>query len=221
MSDTLPIKYTQIMDLTGHQYGRVTVVKLAPYTKAVTWECLCSCGKTAYIQANNLRSGHTRSCGCYQEETKGQHSKTHGATYTPAYYVHSTMMARCYRGTHDKYAYYGGRGITVCERWHSFQNFLADMGQPEGRQIDRIDNNKGYSPENCRWVSRKENMRNKRNNNKVFYDGREIVIPELAEITGLPAQALYRRIRRWGMTVDEAILNAKHMRRRFGKKTDS
>jgi hypothetical protein len=202
------------MDLRGHVYGRLTVFELAPYTRSVTWKCQCECGQTVNVQANNLRSGHTRSCGCYQEEMKRQHCRTHGATNTPAHAIHSSMMSRCYNPNNSKYSYYGGRGIKVCERWHSFTNFLADMGQPNGKQIDRTCNDGDYTPENCRWVSRKENMRNKRNNHVVEYQGRKMPIAQLAEETGVDAHALYRRINDWNMDTEAAVKSGQTRRRR-------
>jgi len=204
---------SQIMDLTGHQYGRLTVVDLHSHGRSVKWNCLCACGVSKPVQANNLRSGHTQSCGCYQDETKGLHSVTHGSTHTPAYTVWSTMRQRCQNPNHDKYIYYGGRGITVCPEWHSFDQFLRDMGQPpKGYQIDRENNDLGYNKANCKWVPRLKNMRNKSNNRMVNYNGRDVCMSQLAEEEGVSYSALRRRIIYWNMPVQDAIDGARNRR---------
>lgn len=204
------------IDLTGATFGRLTVVKLAPYKKDARWECLCVCGKLTVVRAGNLKNGHTQSCGCLLDEVKGKHSITHGASNTPAVYVWQTMIQRCTNPKHDKYKYYGGRGIVVCERWQKFENFLSDMGQPNGRQIDRKDNDGPYSKENCRWVQRVVNMRNKRNNHVVQFEGKAICISQLAEEQDIPAHALYRRISQWKMSAEQAVGSARLMRHRRG-----
>lgn len=204
----------QTLDITGHRYGRLTVLKWHSSGRSVKWECLCDCGKTKIVQTNNLRSGHTRSCGCLLEDVKRLHSKTHGGTSSRTYHVWSTMRQRCGNPKHEHYHYYGGRGITVCERWGKFANFLEDMGHaPDRLQLDRTDRDGNYCQENCKWVTKTENMRNRSNNYVVEYEGEVICLSALAEKTGVPVYALARRIKQWGMSPKMAVEGAKNRRR--------
>ena len=210
--------HPQILDLRGDKYGRLTVTAFARVTKSVIWECLCDCGKVVEIQANKLRSGHTKSCGCFQEDTRGQQSVTHGATYKRVYHIWATMKQRCQNPKHDKYTYYGGRGIKVCPRWQTFSNFLVDMGEPPADyQIDRIDNDGNYELGNCEWVSRKVNLRKRSNTVLVTFNGKELPLIQLAEEQDIPYHALRRRIKEWRMNPEEAVASTKTMRRTHGK----
>jgi hypothetical protein len=147
---------------TGERYGRLTVAqdRLPGMPKV---QVRCDCGKDLSVSLNNLRSGNTKSCGCLKTETTVAVSTRHGMAGTRIYNIWSDMIARCERVTHQRYSSYGGRGIAVCERWRDFANFYADMGdRPEGRSLDRINNDRGYSPENCRWATPSQQMKNRR-----------------------------------------------------------
>jgi hypothetical protein len=120
-------------------------------------------------------------------------------TYKSTYISWKAMVARCTRPSHQRYAVYGGAGITVCDRWLSFDAFLDDMGErPLGKTLDRVDNNKGYLPENCRWATRKEQSRNRRDNQTATIDGETKTLAEWAELNGLAIGTLERRINHLG-----------------------
>lgn len=157
---------SRMIDLTGQVFGRLTVIKLAPKSKAgnIKWECKCECGNVFYVHGSMLRRGGSNSCGCLSIEMTSERSTTHGMSREPLYRVWATMKARCYNKNHNRYKYYGGRGIKVCDRWlNSFENFLEDMGmRAEGLTIERVDNDDDYSPGNCEWRTHADQSRNRR-----------------------------------------------------------
>lgn len=151
----------KVVDLTGQTFGRLTVLSEAGRYKKnmATWNCQCSCGNTTIAISNNLRKGNTKSCGCLNLER----IKTHGMAKHPLYKVWQGMKVRCYSENHKHYPNYGGRGITVCDRWKdSFENFHEDVGEgyEKGLQLDRVDNDGNYEPDNVRWVTPHQNTMN-------------------------------------------------------------
>jgi hypothetical protein len=159
--------------LVGQRFGRLVVIDLNHYTYGqYHWNVQCDCGNTHIAATAFLRSGKVKSCGCLKKENRQRlrHGHRSGRKETKTYKSWSGMMARCYTPSTQRFEEWGGRGITVCERWHTFDNFLADMGEcPEGKSIDRYPNNDGnYEPSNARWATSKEQASNRRQRKAKF-----------------------------------------------------
>jgi len=149
------------IDLTGRVFGKLFVLSFSELRdKKARWWCRCECGNTSEVVSQSLRIGATRSCGCYQRTWK----KTHGMSYTRTYGSWSAMRDRCTKPNARGYKHYGGRGITICDEWRrSFEAFYRDVGpRPEGKSIDRIDNDGNYEPANCKWSTPSEQNYNRR-----------------------------------------------------------
>lgn len=196
--------------MIGQSFGRLTVIERSGKSSPgrVYWECRCNCGTVKPIRSDALTSGASRSCGCFQKENAvsvmsdvGKRNKRHGhscqnGSPTLTYRSWSSMMTRCYNKKHEHYCDYGGRGIAVCDSWHTFDNFLADMGDRPSKSmtLDRIDVNKGYCLDNCRWASKVQQNRNSRGNIVVHFRGESRCISEWAKVLGLSSSAVYQRI---------------------------
>lgn len=156
-------------DLTGKKFGRLVVLGKSSKKQngKIHWWCQCECGNLANTYTGALISGNTKSCGCLQRQRSAEVSTIHGQSkrggQSKTYSSWASMMSRCYNPKVKHYSYYGGRGLSVCKRWHSFAEFLSDMGEkPEGLSLERTNNNKDYSPENCRWATPSDQSRNAR-----------------------------------------------------------
>ena len=190
----------KFQDLTGMTFGRLTVIERAPNIgKQTAWRCRCSCGNECIVQAGNLKNGQ-KTCGCGSVEKFIERNTKHGMEGTKIYGKWSGMLDRCENPNCKDYPRYGGRGIKVCERWHIFENFYADVSvlphfNEAGYSLDRIDVNGNYCPENVRWATAKEQNRNRRNNTIVEYNGVQMCLKEAAEKSGISYQTLVSRYR--------------------------
>lgn len=206
----------QFIDLVGQVFGRLTVVSREeiPGSNRFRWLCLCTCGKHTSVVGSALRGGITRSCGCSplgvkaatMGDTMRRANTTHGASKTVEYSAWAQMLDRCHNPRYKKYADYGGRGIKVCARWRaSFENFLEDMGpRPVGKTLDRKDNDKGYSPGNCRRATREEQQNNTRTNRRLTWEGLTLTVAEWARRQGINVETLRARLKQ-GWPVPRAL----------------
>lgn len=184
-------------DLTGQRFWRLVA---EAYDRARhEWRCRCDCGGTASVRVTALRKGAQVSCGCWRRERPAP-NRTHGRTLTPEYRSWRAMKRRCLNPAASQYAYYGGRGITVCDRWRdSFEAFLADMGPKPGPaySLDRHPDPDGpYAPGNCRWATQGEQVKNSRAVRWLIHDGVTDNVAGWARRVGLPARLIALRLSR-------------------------
>lgn len=208
-------------DLTGQRFGRLTVVKWLPLNERdekhryYPYLCKCDCGNTTYAKANDLRTGNKISCGCAHDEyshTGHMTHKTHGASYTKLYKVWVTIKGRCLNPNDKNYHHYGGAGKSICEEWLDFETFREwayshgyDENAKKGEcTIDRIDNSKGYSPDNCRWVDMKVQRRNQDCVTLYEYDGKKMIATDWAYELGVDPKWLYYKLTH-GTTIQEIV----------------
>jgi hypothetical protein len=200
----------------GTVFGRLTVVRPAqrrPGSQHRRYECVCDCGTMRTIPATSLRTGRTKSCGCIARERIGSVSRTHGQTGTALYRIWNGMMGRCRNPKNKDYPRYGGRGIKVCERWCSFENFFADMPpRPSPRHsIGRLDNSKGYEPGNVRWETPTEQQNNLRSNHRITRNGETLTVKQWADRLGINDQTIHERIKR-GWPIEKVLSSRKFKR---------
>lgn len=189
------------IDLSNKRFGRLIVIRRVPKKNVgrhAYFLCRCDCGKEKVINGCGLRTGRTRSCGCYKIEVTKAVSTTHGMRNSRAFAAWAHIKQRCGNPKDAAYERYGGRGISVCERWYKFENFLEDMGHPpKGLTIDRIDNNGNYEPGNCRWATYKEQANNKGNNRVICFNGQSKTLMQWCEHLKISNETLRERLSRW------------------------
>ncbi len=196
------------INMLDQTWGRLKVVAYAGPSKGGTaWWCVCKCGNRTKVRGYQLRTGHTVSCGCYARENTIARSTTHGGCQYPEYNVWACMLDRCQRKTNTYYKNYGGRGIVVCNRWQKFDHFLADMGSrpSAAHTLERMDNDKGYSPKNCCWATRQEQGLNTRRTRWVVLGAKRLPAKLAAQLLGIPYKLFHRRLS-WGWPVERAAL---------------
>lgn len=197
-------------DLVGRTFGRLTVKCLSEYVVTTTgkrmsvWECVCICGATKKVKRTNLISGDTQSCGCIQKEILVKRNKTHGET--------ATLTYRRWQGMHKRVRNAGGPknkcyiGVTIHEEWDSYDNFKRDMGKcPVGYSLDRIDNSKGYTPANCRWIPLAKQAANTTRNVFVEVKGVVATISDHAKANGIKPDVAFDRINKLRWSVEDAV----------------
>lgn len=190
-------------DLTGFRSGKLVALRML-YVQHFKcgrehemWECLCDCGKKVVVDKGCLMRQSTKSCGCLKRELARKQMTKHGGCKTRLWYVWYSMRQRCVRKGVKGYKYYGGKGIKVCENWNDYQNFYewaVANGWRQGLSIDRINPNKDYCPENCRWVDFRMQNNNKTNTRRFEFQGNLLTLREISDITHIPLKVIEKRI---------------------------
>lgn len=190
------------------RFTRLIAIKLDTSKEGLWWICKCDCGNFISVRAYSLANGDTQSCGCLHSEIMRTRNTTHNKSFSPEYNSWCGMIQRCTNPNSHKYSTYGGRGISVCERWlNSFENFYVDMGPKPGAEytIDRENNNGHYEPNNCRWATKMEQSSNRSNNILIEgFDGVKTTLSQAARDNGLSFCTLKYRLNK-GMTINKAL----------------
>lgn len=188
--------------VSGQVFGRLTAMEKIEGK----WTCKCECGKESVLPAHRLLTGNTKSCGCLKREVLSTMSTKHKMKHLREYGIWSLMRDRCNNKRNKSYSWYGGIGVRVCQRWDDFTLFLSDMGQrpTELHTLDRIDQSGNYEPSNCRWATRLEQSRNRKNTKIVEFNGEFRPLGEWVERLGLPYHAINKRLWR-GWDVHRAL----------------
>ena len=201
-------------DLTLQRFSRLVVVSLIEKnSKATLWACLCDCGNLSIVRAGNLKNGHTKSCGCFSSEQSRERvlKRERPANIKRIHEIYRAMKKRCYTESHPHFGRYGGRGILICDEWLSskeaFTKWALSNGYSDNLTIDRIDVDGNYSPQNCRWATYREQMRNKSSTAFVEYDGELLQLQDFLDKHGLSYNRYYHCVKKQG-----GILNGKPIR---------
>ena len=200
------------IDLSGAKFGKLLVVGPAGRSRAGVklWHCLCDCGEETVAHGSALTGGHTKSCGCLRHEGPGaRHGMCRGSyPRHPVWVAWSSMVQRCTDENATNYSFYGGRGISVCDRWRKFENFRDDMLPSwfSTGTLERVDNDGGYGPGNCRWATKKEQARNRRSTRWVTVFGETLSLMEAVEKYGVVKYGIVRqRVERNGWSLEDAL----------------
>jgi len=195
-------------DIFNSKYGNLKVISIFVRYKTYSAVVLCDCGKEAIIPLNNLLKGYKKSCGCRKINTARNLNLTHGESKTKLYRCFKAMKSRCFNRNNLAYKDYGGRGITICEEWLNdfmvFKNWCYENGYNGILTLDRINNNEGYSPDNCRFTDKLTQAKNRRNVHKVEYNGKEVLLIDLWKFSPVGRKPFYERIKN-GWSVYRAL----------------
>ena len=203
-------------DLTGKKYGRLTVIGEKPNTygkngkATIYWNCICDCGKEVCVYNSDLKSKKTTSCGCQRADNNKSRTTIQYEENKKLYYVYQAMKDRCNKPSNKSYRFYGARGIKVCEEWNdkygfaSFMKWAYSNGYKEGLELDRIDYNGNYKPDNCRWITHLENTHNTRRNVIAEYKGKKKILAEWSRELGINQKLLSYHYQR-GKTIEEIV----------------
>lgn len=201
--------HKQVKNEIGNVYGRLVVIKAAESKNGkARWVCKCSCGKELVVGGDSLRNKGTKSCGCLNKDTCGDIFRTHGLSKTRLYTIYNDMKQRCYNKNSSEYNIYGGKGIKICDDWLlSFKNFYDWAilnGYDKTFSLDRIDGNKNYTPENCRWATRKTQAVNRKTTIFIEDDGVKICLKDFCKKRNLKYKLVQSRLKK-GQSLDVVI----------------
>lgn len=211
------------LNLIGERFERLVVIeRVGSNGKQSLWRCLCDCGNEKIVTTSHLKQGCVKSCGCLTKEIAslrghlskiGERSRKHGDFGTKLYGVWAAMISRCENHNQRYYKDYGGRGIKVCDEWRydysKFKGWALSNGYEEGLTIDRINNDGNYEPSNCRWATKTEQMRNRRNTIKIEHNGKFYTLREIADLYGLKPRTVIGRYERGERTFEQLARSLK------------
>ena len=207
-------------DLTGQRFGRLVVVERNSerIKNRIAWKCKCDCGGEKIVVSAYLLSGHTKSCGCWYNENMHSGNVKHGKCHTRLIRIYHNMKQRCYDTKTKNYKKYGARGIDVCKEWRddfiTFYNWSMANGYQDNLSIDRIDGSKGYSPDNCRWVTVEVQNNNTSRNHRITYKNETHTVAEWAKIYNLSYDCLMARIMKLNWDIEKALTKPKQIQKK-------
>lgn len=209
----------KVIDMTGQRFGKLTVISQAETkNNRAMWLCQCDCGNEKIVAGKHLRNGMVKSCGCYIREYLKECKTKHSKCNSKLYYVYNGIKDRCYNSNKKGYKNYGGRGIVMCQEWlndfMSFYNWAIENGYSEESKrgeytIDRIDNNGNYEPSNCRWITIREQQKNKRNNRYITFNEETKTLTDWSLSLGFSVDTVRRRLKD-GWSIERALTERLH-----------
>ena len=201
-------RYLELINLKGSVFGKLKVLELAfRKNNEIFWKCKCECGSEKNVNGKHLRRGAVVSCGCHKREKTIERSTKHGDSYSRLYNIWCHMKSRCYKKNNKDYRLYGAKGIIVCDAWHDykvFKKWAIENGYDDKKTIDRIDSNKNYCPENCRWATAEIQSNNTNRNRYIEYNGETLTMAQLSKKYKIKYETLKQRLKR-GWSIEKAL----------------